>query len=1005
MAYTLRSQQVVFNGEMHGRFYSDWWYREVVPGFFLLQATASTIGEFTIAGPFGSFVRVSLITHGPITGVPGGGRTTINLECGTGFGLTPPEHDTDSADDDIILAEGATGTTEADLEGGTWSIVIDGLFLYDPQVTGTNYPTYGGAEALDPPRNTDGVTLLRALVGGEITVSASMAGASVTASHTFGALEGAVIQRFLTSTFQIQEGNGFGFIESKHFIDAEAVETSYAVSGPHNEANAGEGMYVYVEDDGIGTPNITYLSATHYPVRRYQVEGVIRAMEDAYPHTLRLLVDRKADDLAAEILAVGGVWEDEVEQHNWTAQAAFKETDQGSTTVAEYWPYRAWIAPTGSQSLTTYGEPTNHWRMLMRTFQWDAATITQASELQIAGANGGLTDGGNSFSLPDGSTDSRALGSNGYYTGKASMAGYRFLRLRLRHDEGSSQTLDSIGIAGKTWSKDYSGNNLAVPAGAGYTSLILDLCNPDGTEETDNQSTVYPLTTPLTESWAWGVNGASSIELNGIDSGVTWDVQDIYGRRHTDSLVTFLPTPDNFVLNSDTTTAELRMHSLLGCTDGRTSLEGNDWHRTFIVDEYVYTERAIVSLIDSVNGVSGAFPTHGWEMVDLLPAPLSGCGGTYPPLQDCFLNSDRPAYELCGAGATYDGDWTYWFDKDGSSALTLPAQHLIDSYAGEGGYGDVFETDGGAETGVTYLRFACILRGQSVGIVFNDSHQPAPGAEVEIDDGDFGSGTARADGVYQTGSPYVPGNTTAEVTADIGEGSPAINVGFLTRHRQRVCFRIVLVEEGVVIYFVYEDWHGHLHAVGATEGNIRYFRSNSSLPIPNWAVNGVFVTGDAETEGEDENPVVVRNWQDRLFILFDRPDEEAPETRNVLEVVSDDDGETWSEPTMAIPGGTRPFTITDRNGNQIEAAYVAGNIAARFRGLGETTWSDLFFFTDSAGDPLAVEDQPFSFDAAFDSPERFVLAVVIDGETSTSLWWSADEAADSRTKMSWTRVT
>jgi hypothetical protein len=804
--YQIDVRQVEFYGDFHGRWYSDW-----DATFTLVQAVGFTDGEFTITGPFGSFIRAGVV-HGPNVGVPLGVRSTLTLECSTGFGLTPPEYDSDSVNsDNVVVAGGDPETTEFDFEGGWWRILIDAVFIFGidllEEVSPPHYPTYGGAKAFAPPQHTAGTTRFVTLDEGTITVEAELAGAAVSATHTFTGLgSGAGIDREVISNFLITQGlTGNGFIQTETQIDGNPVESSFTRSGAHNEASAGTGNYVYVENDGTGTPNNTFLHAVHGLTREYHVTGVIRAMEAAYPHSPTLLVDKANDDLASPVGTSGGTFEFTISQPNWEASCYFKDTDQGNEENIKTQPIRMWIDP---DDLTTLGEPANHWRALIRTWIWDAMSIEQAASIQIAGAHAGLTDAGNSFSIPDGSTDAGAQGSSAGYSGTASFQFGRFLHIGLRHDDAGTETLDSIGIAGKTWSQDYQGNDLDVPTGAGYTEIVLDLCNPDGSEDTDGMSSRYPMDNPA--SWAWGVNTATEIELNGIDTGVTWYVERVDIERHGYSRVTVLPTCENFVDESSTTDAELRIHHMLGDTDGRVSLETIDFYRVEIAGEDVYTERAIVSVIDSINGVSGDFPTDAWSATDLEPAPMSGCTGDFPPL-GCLLNSDRPAFELYGAGAYFNSSWQYGFDLDASTELTLPAQILIDSINAEPGLGDIFGIAGGATTGPMEIRVAVILRGQAAGLVFDEDGKPAPNITVEIDGGTFGAGITGTDGSYQTGLPYVPGGETAEISANVGSGSPSLSEAFFTRKRNRACFRVPIEQLAMYRAVETDSPRGWLH--------------------------------------------------------------------------------------------------------------------------------------------------------------------------------------------------
>lgn len=69
-----------------------------------------------------------------------------------------------------------------------------------------------------------------------------------------------------------------------------------------------------------------------------------------------------------------------------------------------------------------------------------------------------------------------------------------------------------------------------------------------------------------------------------------------------------------------------------------------------------------------------------------------------------------------------------------------------------------------------------------------------------------------------------------------------------------------------------------------------------------------------------------------------------------------------------------------------------GTFSARRRGPGDPTFSTPFTPTTDTGANLRSDGSGFGFDRAQEAPDRWTLALVVDGETTISIWYSADEA-------------
>ncbi len=191
---------------------------------------------------------------------------------------------------------------------------------------------------------------------------------------------------------------------------------------------------------------------------------------------------------------------------------------------------------------------------------------------------------------------------------------------------------------------------------------------------------------------------------------------------------------------------------------------------------------------------------------------------------------------------------------------------------------------------------------------------------------------------------------------------------------------------------------------------ITFWRSNRPIPVVEWAEPrigqywdtpggnaGVKVT----TATGDNSPHLAEDSRSLLFLTFNRP------LGGALLCRSDDDGDTWNAPTMAIPGGTHP-NIVSADGRTLAAAVVNVGTASApsfrlrgaFQGSGDAALGALFTLTDGAS-PLAPADDSFALAFSSEGPARVALHVRLSADTGTSLWRSSDEGAAG---ASWKRV-
>ncbi len=185
---------------------------------------------------------------------------------------------------------------------------------------------------------------------------------------------------------------------------------------------------------------------------------------------------------------------------------------------------------------------------------------------------------------------------------------------------------------------------------------------------------------------------------------------------------------------------------------------------------------------------------------------------------------------------------------------------------------------------------------------------------------------------------------------------------------------------------------GRYHRVQLRNGNVYYDRSDFGVPRP-YAITNVQVTDS----GRDTDPRLIEDYRGLVRIVYSRTNNE--DGSDVWETVSSDDGATWGEAFMAIEGGRHPTIATDlRDGGIVRAAYVAGALQATYQAAGDPSPSAPFVLRDETGAALSVQDDTFHLQPAYEGPSRWVLVVMIAGDTAPSDWVSADEG------QTWERI-
>lgn len=237
--------------------------------------------------------------------------------------------------------------------------------------------------------------------------------------------------------------------------------------------------------------------------------------------------------------------------------------------------------------------------------------------------------------------------------------------------------------------------------------------------------------------------------------------------------------------------------------------------------------------------------------------------------------------------------------------------------------------------------------------------------------------------------------------AGSAQGKPAVeDVTFLVGGTYTVAI-VPVPEEAGANPRNYQDDLGQYHVVSIVgeDGHLKYWRADFSTPASpaGWAVaheiDGVEDASFPVVTVETVNRSTLVLWQHKTA---DGP----PPTYEALEALSNDDGETWGEPTVAFAGGKYPAIWVGVDSSIMRGAVVGGGIKLNYQAPGDASPGAAFDMVDETGAAIAVNDDTFGLSQETnDSTLRWTAELSVDGETATSTWESFDEGA------SWRRVT
>lgn len=703
-------------------------------------------------------------------------------------------------------------------------------------------------------------------------------------------------------------------------------ETDTAPGGGVATATGGAGATLTLSSPGVAQSASGTFSVTRAPDRTFALSGIVRAMRVAHPGALEAIVIRHAEEPAGHIVSIsGGAFSSSYTQRQYSAGATLNGNSYPADTLDEWGPVSCKFRISSLQGYYGNDNPVaQDDRLPMRAFRWSGASIAQAASVSL------LTGGASATWDP---SPDKALGS------------YAYLDVGIATDNASEA--GELTLTSPQGAKSWPTVSHATP---GATATVrIDLCSPDEidgaapTADTDATDSRYP------EDGAAGADGYNNpggideagrpywgferLESATLTGGANPRIVSATLVRATRSRFTLLQSlrwwpqekPRSIVAENDpgeeddTYTDFFTSRFAQGETDGKLSLDEAALKKQIThggvsgIDTTTWHPRTLAELCARI---SSATFNPGWTATDLdvdpgNPAP------TPPALYDLaadFLNGSREAACWGGAGLLCDnGTWRDYWDKDVSSALSIPAQVLFDRFEGwPPECGDVLGLVDSAAAGDTPLRAGQILDGSAHGLVLEDADGARKaGVTVALTETSGGAarGTGATDsaGFYETGTPY--GKAGTGHTAEAQTTSPFPSVAFAdfdARKRHRASFR----------------------AAGEASG-ISYDVSDSLRHVRAFVQGGTIWIGFART-------VIPNTWEDadtgiagtKPFVRFDRYEKGQPlyllytSAGSVLRRKTVNEGVNWSVPTT-IATGTNGSLYVDKDG-VFHYAYTNG---------------------------------------------------------------------------------
>lgn len=883
--------------------------------------------------------------------------------------------------------ETETGTYSIDVSVGEWSefVALDAAGL-----DADNFPQYGGTAQKDGQPGYAMVFYEATVPSTTLTATISCAGVTATASHSTGATPVRIYSYATQRTeFARMSSNAtFGALVQATLVHPDTTfDDLYTYTDGTSTVYAlgtlAKAQIDYSSTVAGDTKSVRFWAGVS-PKYRYALSGRLRSFLDAYPGSQTVIWQYKDDGFGNWVttsLPANPNFAGTVAQRFFFLAGELNGEPTPVSAIDERRPQRAWLSPA---TLSASGEDTRDWRLEGRGRAYDSFTLAHAATITIEdGASASEWTAGANTTVSATGGAIRLVVSGG--TGSATMAlatpkdfweRYRYVIVRIRSTVGGSKAW-RLTANGKQWDGTTS------TAGT-YTDTILDLCGPfNKSGPTDGQDYRWPLTPAgATEGDFWGLNTVASFAIENLVDGETYEIDAITLSRQEWAKMTHLPEFLGWV-EKDTSVAnrELKRLGILD-VDGRVGFDHAGQERSG--SPWVYEYLTLTQWIARLNEGQGLTAT---------------AAGSFP--SDGFHDNSRFALWAGGLGATYDYTTALWQEEINRDlalgTITVNAQAIYDQWQGYPGIGKGCWTGAAHDTADLAMPIAITkhLRGQAAGLVFDPStHLAKPLQAIDTYETTgltpTGSDITGTRGEFLTELPYGRGNrntTTKLVPAPLTDSEVWQN-----RRRARTVFKGggPSVEDPWLLQL--DD--GSSMQVQVESGNVVFYGSEFSVPA-GWPVRVVITS-----TGSCSRPIVSLDRQTgRVYAYWEY-------SAGIYSAYSDDRGRTWSAGTLFMASATSPIRIDAQSGESFVAWFEfnsgtsgPGKAKGQFREKGDTAFSATFTFKDSAAADLVFDERGWRrVDKAHDSTGRWTMAVVIDGDTAVSNWYSVDRG------RTWTRL-
>lgn len=616
------------------------------------------------------------------------------------------------------------------------------------------------------------------------------------------------------------------------------------------------------------------------------------------------------------------------------------------------------------------GEDTRDWRVQFLGKRFGTFQILQTNPLPVLGAQ----------------TVTNSTGP--LNPSIANWEGYRYLQFTA--DQSAGLTVTSPQGLAKTWTWQTTAGTVI--------SVTLDLCSPQGWNQDsghlpdiDDRPSRLPLDSSgqfpdeVNQSTSidsggfrhdakgcfYGVFAVSNLQFTGLNEGQTMNLGSLSLIRSAQSSVTFRPKfgADQLYQMGESPLAQpmtLLTSDEKGLVDFPAALHtpGESWADT-----------TLSLLINRINAIPG------W---------VATAATSFPDTQ--WHNNSGPANWAWSGGISWDG--SQWVDGGNvpvnGNVVSVFAQPLYDEVTAYPGAGDVWSgADYDPQKPEIPLNAFKIVRGCSSGRVFNwQSGLPAVGQAVTTTPA---SGVAQTDslGGFQTGPPFGTGNQMI-TTQSVGSDSNLSEANrWQNRFKTQLSFR--LQKSGEQPRILESDQGGYTLS----------FLSNQVLQIQASSLSSppAQLTSSHPELGSLASARIAEDVSGCLWLAT------IDLSNNGRLFRSFDGGQTFAAwPTFSM---TTPLCDIRSGANgtlvaiwlvPITGSSGPSNFQMKSKAAGASDFTGPVTLVDSTGADLISDGNGFGFDCAREGADRWVMTFTVNGETSPSIWTSADDC------RSWSRT-